>query len=552
MGFTIKELLETEEIGKKTLVCGQNGTNREIKGVTIIEAPDIVRFINGGELLLTGLYAFKSCSVAEFQDYISELQNKKISGLVIKKGRRVEEAEKKIQLLHEYTEKYNIPLIEVPFEVSFQKILSYVMERLFNEEVVRLKYFKTTHDNFSALLTTRREHPVESVLDMLSKLIKNPAALYNKNLSFYASSNGKNLPFELLSNAEEYDPGTITNYKYFRQEGECTQYVVQLRLNVGVLMYLVINEVESEFGLMDCIAIENAIIALQYEFSRKFAVTEVERKYQNDILNNILNGKVASESELKKSVGFLGLDLDGYYRVLVFGLANEEKKKNLNNKALSHINALEEAVRQQMPKGKVQRDADKVVVVQRTDPEKNQTAYRKELEDIRDRVQQSFSKKSKKMNVKLGVGKQVKGIINLPESYKEATEAFDFMDIAGDISKEGDTCLMMFSDLGIFKFLCQLNDPAMLKEYIPESLQKLYDYKKPQQEDLIETLKIYLDHNQNLSKTAQDLYVHYKTAAYRIEKIGKITGMDFDNANEMLAVRIGLIVYKIIENYEKK
>ena len=552
MGFTIKELLETEEIGKMTLVCGQNGTNREIKGVTIIEAPDIVHFINGGELLLTGLYAFKSCSIEEFQDYISELQDKMISGLVIKKGRRVEEAEMKIQLLQEYAEKYNIPLIEVPFEVSFQKILSYVMEHLFNEEVTRLKYFKTTYDNFSALLTTRREHPIESVLDMLSKLIKNPVALYNKNLSFYASSNGKNLPFELSKDAESYDPGTITNYKYFRQEGECTQYVVQLRLNVGVLMYLVINEVESEFGLMDCIAIENAIVALQYEFSRKFAVTEVEKKYQNDILNNILNGKVASESELKKNVGFLGLDLDGCYRVLVFGVSNEEKKKNLNSKTLSYINALEEAVRQQMPKGKIQRDVDKVVVVQCIDSEKNQSAYRKELEDIRDKVQQSIGKNCKKMNVKLGVGKQVKGIVNLPESYKEATEAFAFIDVAGDISKEGDPCLMMFSDLGIFKFLCQLNDPAMLKEYIPESLQKLYDYKKPQQEDLIETLKIYLDHNQNLSKTAQDLYVHYKTAAYRIEKIGKITGMDFDNANEMLAVRIGLIVYKIIENYEKK
>lgn len=551
MGFTVEELLKTEEIGNMTLIGGKNGTGREIKGVTIIEAPDIVKFINGGELLLTGLYAFKSCSVAEFQNYISELQNKKISGLVIKKGRRVEDAEKKIQLLQEYAEKYNIPLIEVAFEVSFQKILCYVMERLFNEEVMRLKYFKTTHDNFSALLTTQREHPVETVLDMLSKLIKNPVALYNKNMTFYASSNGKNLPFEFSKDAEEYDPGTITNYKYYRQEGECTQYVVQIRLTVGVLMYLVINEVESEFGLMDCIAIENAIIALQYEFSRKFSVTELERKYQHDILNNILNGKVASESELKKSVGLLGLDLDGYYRVLVFGLSGDEKK-DLSGKNLSYINALEEAVRQNVPNGKFQRDMDQVVVVQNTDPEMNQTTYRKELEEIRDKVQQSFSKKYKKINVKAGVGKQVKGIVNLPESYKEATEAFAFMDIAGDISKEGDSCLMMFSDLGIFKFLCQLNDPALLKEYIPESLQKLYDYKKPQQDDLIETLKIYLDHNQNLSKTAQDLYVHYKTAAYRIEKIGKITGMDFDNPNEMLAVRIGLIVYKIIENYEKK
>ena len=80
---------------------------------------------------------------------------------------------------------------------------------------------------------------------------------------------------------------------------------------------------------------------------------------------------------------------------------------------------------------------------------------------------------------------------------------------------------------------------------------KLYNYKKPQRDDLIVTLKTYLDRNQNLSKTAQELYVHYKTAAYRIEKITKITGIDFDNANEVLAVRIGLVVYKMIENYNK-
>ena len=110
----------------------------------------------------------------------------------------------------------------------------------------------------------------------------------------------------------------------------------------------------------------------------------------------------------------------------------------------------------------------------------------------------------------------------------------------------------MFSDFGIFKLLCQLDDPQKLTEYIPESLQKLLQYKKPQQEDLITTLKAYLKNNQNLSRTAQELYVHYKTAAYRIEKITKITGMDFDNSSEMLAVRIGLVVHKMIENYSQK
>ena len=88
-------------------------------------------------------------------------------------------------------------------------------------------------------------------------------------------------------------------------------------------------------------------------------------------------------------------------------------------------------------------------------------------------------------------------------------------------------------------------------EYIPEGLKKLLDYKRPQRDDLLITLKTYLDRNLNLSKTARDLYVHYKTASYRIEKIIKITGIDFDNANEVLAFRIGLVVYKMIEKHNK-
>ena len=65
-------------------------------------------------------------------------------------------------------------------------------------------------------------------------------------------------------------------------------------------------------------------------------------------------------------------------------------------------------------------------------------------------------------------------------------------------------------------------------------------------------MKTYLDRNQNLSRTAQALYIHYKTAAYRIEKIRQITGIDFDNPNEVLAYRIGFVVHRIMEKTGQK
>lgn len=554
MGFTVDELLKSEELKGMKLICGEEGLGNEITGVTIIEAPDIVKFINGGEVLLTGLYAFRSCSISEFKSYIFELQNKKISALIVKKGRNVDQAAEKIALLTEFAGEHGIPLIEVPFEMSHQAVMSLIMERLFNEEVTRLKYFKTTHDNFTALALSNsyQKNPVGNILDMLNKLIRNPVALFNQNMSCYASSDDEVMEFELSKHVKKINPGMVTNHTYMMQEGEKTQYIVQTNLSVGIKMYLVITERDSVFNLMDCIAAENAIVALQHEFSRKFAVSELEKKFQNDILNNILYGKIGSAAELSKSTNLLGMDINSYYRAVVFGVTCEGRPPKDINEKIKNINDLEDTIRQRFPKVKVHKDMDKVVVVQEIDPDQTQLEYRRDLKDMLDTVQKSITVRNKHLRVRAGAGKTVEGIIHLPESYKEAEDAFSFVDIAGDISGEANANIMLFSDLGIFKLLCQLDDPDMLMQYIPESLQKLYNYKKPQQEDLVMTLRTYLDYNQNLSKTAQDLFVHYKTASYRIEKIAKITGMDFSNANEMLAVRIGLVVYKMVEKYNKK
>ena len=95
MGLTVRELLLAEEMKDIKVLAGDRGLDKEIKGVTIIEAPDIVKFIDGGEVLLTGLYAFRSCTVDEFRTYINELSRKSVSALVLKRGRKVENADTK-------------------------------------------------------------------------------------------------------------------------------------------------------------------------------------------------------------------------------------------------------------------------------------------------------------------------------------------------------------------------------------------------------------------------------------------------------------------------
>lgn len=84
--------------------------------------------------------------------------------------------------------------------------------------------------------------------------------------------------------------------------------------------------------------------------------------------------------------------------------------------------------------------------------------------------------------------------------------------------------------------------------YIPESLQTVYEYDKKKKKELIDTLECFMNNNQSYKKTSTEMFVHYRTIIYRMKKIEEISGMDYENVTEMLAVRNGLIILRIMES----
>ncbi len=562
MGLSVEEMLNIDIFSGAKLLGGAAGLGNEIKGATIIEAPDIVKFISGGEVLLTRFYAFQFCTAEEFDSYFQELAQKKVSAIVIKRGNDVEHIEEKVKYILDFAEKYAVPVLEVAFELSFREILRPILERLFNEEVRRLKYFKTTHDNFTALAFSRGsgEDSIQKILDVLEKLIDNPVALFNQNMDYLAGTEGCKTEMAISDRAKEYQPKFYSNYTYLKQKvtltkeacDEYEQFIVKWRVMYNRRVYLVITASVSPFGDMDDIAIENGVTALKQEMFRQHSVEELEEKFQNDIITQILNGNIHTRKELEREVKQLGIPLDANYRVLLFKLWNEgagtfEKL----NEQFKFDSILRDAVVNEFEDVRVRNDVDQVIVIQQISQEQKQEDYRKELKNTVEKIQKRICQKNKNLKVRAGVGKEVEGVLKLSDSFKEARDSLEFINIFEKPNAEQSHHIVFFSDMGIFKLLCKADNPEELYEYIPESLQKLLHYKKQQRQELLLTLNTYLDRNQNLTKTAQELFIHYKTAAYRIDRIVKITGIDMNNASEVLAVRIGLIVYRMIENMKK-
>ena len=103
------------------------------------------------------------------------------------------------------------------------------------------------------------------------------------------------------------------------------------------------------------------------------------------------------------------------------------------------------------------------------------------------------------------------------------------------------------SKLGFFHIFANIKDEKQLRTYIPDAVNDIYQYDIQKNGELIDTLECYLNHKYSIRKTSELMNVHSRTVSYRLKKIVDLTGMDFDNITEMLAVRNGIIILKILE-----
>ncbi|MBQ0004977.1 MAG: helix-turn-helix domain-containing protein [Clostridiales bacterium] len=65
--------------------------------------------------------------------------------------------------------------------------------------------------------------------------------------------------------------------------------------------------------------------------------------------------------------------------------------------------------------------------------------------------------------------------------------------------------------------------------------------------DMLDTLFAYANHLCNLTATAKDLYLHYNTLKYRIDKIASLTNVDFDNSADVHRIVLSQRVIEIEE-----
>ncbi|MCK5763907.1 MAG: helix-turn-helix domain-containing protein, partial [Clostridiales bacterium] len=64
--------------------------------------------------------------------------------------------------------------------------------------------------------------------------------------------------------------------------------------------------------------------------------------------------------------------------------------------------------------------------------------------------------------------------------------------------------------------------------------------------ELVETLKKYFEYRGNVKKISEVMFTHYNTIVYRMNRIKKITNMDFENSNDYLNMQVAIKIYEMM------
>jgi purine catabolism regulator len=130
-GLTVRELLGAPSLSGATVLAGHSGLGRVVRGLNVMEVPDILPWVKPDELLLTTAFPLTRADAAThgelMRDLVTELNAKGLSAIGIKLGRYLDAVP---QQALDRADELGFPVLRLPDGVAFDEVLSEVYTRL--------------------------------------------------------------------------------------------------------------------------------------------------------------------------------------------------------------------------------------------------------------------------------------------------------------------------------------------------------------------------------------------------------------------------------------
>lgn len=274
----------------------------------------------------------------------------------------------------------------------------------------------------------------------------------------------------------------------------------------------------------DVHGLERAAAVAALAITKEQAVSAVEGKYRAEFLRDTLVGRGGAPEEAIAHAASLGWNLDRRMVVVVAETDEDDAHTNRDGDELRSlqerfVRAWVQAVKTREPKAPVAGFSQEVVALLPAPcgGEGEQDTLMRSVGEVVKVVRGDGG--GGRRTFSTGVSRPVDSVDDIPRAYAEALRA-----VAVGRQMQGESAVMHFDGLGIYRLLSLIPDNADLRAFVDEALGDLATDAQPSYADLRQTLQVLLDTNLNVAETARILFFHYNTLRYRITKLEQMLG----------------------------
>ena len=530
--MTISDFLNLPNFSDLNLLAGENGLDRELTNVTVVDTPDGTNWLNGGEFVITTAYMLHE--EKDLLEFLQVLHEKQAAGVGIKENRyitTIPEAALKM------ADELNLPLISVPEAYPFVDIINPVLTQIISQQSLLLTQANKIHKEFLGLAINNNSVP--EILKTLSSITRMPCAFIDthfRNIFFSDDSSS------LMRKLQDADIENITSefleqYDYYTVANKNEQF--------GFLLFEKGCLQTQENGNMQT-ALEYASIVLILHIQVQIANQQMAEKYKASFLEDLLTNNVKTDVEIHNRARLYGWDFTNGGLAAVVDINNI--KKYFTDRLDSNTNRmLEEAteiifrhsiqeMHQTFPQSKYFRQSDLIVFIISM-PEDSRETLPEQLEQTFRRLQ-SRLKMVSPFTITLGIGQYYENIRDISKSYSEARVAINL-----GYSLQWFDRILFYNRLGLYRLLAPVMNSPESEELCIQYIQPLEDYDRKYHGELLPTLQEILQNGWNLKESAAGLYIHYNSIKYRYSKICKVLNLDLADHNNRSLVEIAMKLY---------
>ena len=525
----IAHLLAQKELMPIKLVAGNTGIYREIRSITMMDAPDIIPFLRSDEFIITTAYHLKN-NLPYFKELIVEMANIQCAGIGIKKNRFLYEIPQEILQL---AEELHVPFIELPEHLSLGQINLIITEMILHSEASMLTYAMDIHRKFTDIIF--KGQGVAQLIKHLSLVINREVQLISQFLRPIQLTQQYILALDVIKktmkNGFSFPIFTNSAWYFSIIEDRSSYSIYPIDINTEKNFLLIINGFIDEKDTKLRLTIEQAINVLSFAILQEKALQQQKRNIRNQQFFDLLESPQLSNAMIKNKAEELHIPFQRPYvciigRIHQIGELHPYQTQNLLDQIHHFCEGSFQSVRIPIHLFTV----------------KNEFIFLYELQDIKTDYKLFITELFKELAISItqyfdhqisfGVSNTMQNFSDIHRAVKEAQSAGPVTGSQHELisfykRKEINELLQMIPENDLMNYQQMLFKPFMTLP-IDEQLM------------LLETLFEYLENHCQISETAKRLFVHRNTVIYRLEKCSALLKKDLKDPEVTIQLRLAL------------